>query len=34
MWYDRKLDCWIWDSGVWCKYSNEPYGIVIRQYYG
>jgi alanyl-tRNA synthetase len=19
---------------VWCKYSNEPYGIVIQQYYG
>jgi len=19
---------------VWCKYSNEPYDIVIRQYYG
>ena len=24
------------DAGVpvWCKYSNEPYDIVIRQYYG
>ena len=29
MWYDRKLDCWIRDSGVWWKYSNEPYDIVI-----
>jgi hypothetical protein len=19
---------------VWCKYSNEPYDIVIKQYYG
>ena len=19
---------------VWCKYSNEPYDIVIEQYYG
>ena len=21
-------------SPVWCKYLNEPYDIVIRQYYG
>ena len=21
-------------NAVWCKYSNEPYDIVIRQYYG
>ena len=20
--------------GVWCKYSNDPYAIVIKQYYG
>ena len=22
------------DKAVWCKYSNEPYDIVIKQYYG
>ena len=21
-------------KGVWCKYSNDPYAIVIKQYYG
>ncbi len=21
-------------DGVWCKYSNDPYAIVIKQYYG
>jgi integrase len=25
---------WLIEHGVWCKYSNEPYDIVINQYYG
>jgi len=25
---------WIRIKPVWCKYSNEPYDIVIKEYYG
>ena len=31
----REHSIWYFMSaGVWCKYSNEPYDIVIRQYCG
>jgi len=36
------VNSWDWEilmgkpfiNRVWCKYSNEPYDIVIRKYYG
>jgi len=31
-WY-RRLVARKFD-GVWCKYSNDPYAIVIKQFYG